>query len=285
MNTSSKKTSDIQLTISELKHNPKSVENYETLAEYLIGHKREETDITGINLNKLLRTKAASQVIAGKVKELGECIDGIESLLDRDGFTPEHAYKHYVKARDLSVGMGWNVNFTEQDLANFMKEAPVPNIATLVDKLPIGLNISKAQTIAGKRLCLAGVDAGDCYMDVKDYEALPKSWKPSVAPILQRQEQVVRPSVKLDSEFSVIVSATFASLNPTEEESAQLQTIIAKQQTIDQKTGMESIMNVIGEIHQHGKGVIKQLYEDAVEKLQQFTGRENVPDRDFAPSL
>lgn len=285
MNTSSKKSSAVKTMVSELQHNPKTIEHYEALAEYLTSHRHEETDITGVNLNKLLRTKAASKVIAGNVKSLEECIDGIEKLLDQKSVTPESAYKHYIKTQELSVGMGWNINFTEQDLANYIKEAPTPNIATLVDKMPMGLNISKAQTLAGKRLCLAGVDAGDCYMDVKDFEALPKNWKPNVSPILQKQDKVVRPSVKLDPEFSIIVSATFASLNPSEEESAQLQTIIAKQQTIDQKTGMESIMNVIGEISTHGRGVIKKLYQDAAEKLQQFTGRENIPDREFAPSI
>lgn len=261
--------------ISDLKFSHKdqlSQDSYESLATYLNEHRNEVTDITGVSIAKLMHTKAAKAGMYANTKAIENVTDSIEKFFDNK--SPQFAEKVHQAARNIPLGTGWNLEFSEQDLVNFLKdrETTLPNVAMFTTKLPDGINLSQVQEKAGKRLCLAGVDAGGCYMDARDYASLPKSWRPDVSPILLREKKVVHPSTKVDYDTQMIASATFASLAPTQEQSQQLQTILEKELTINQQTGIQAIISIMGEINKRGKQAISQLYQDAQKQLEQFRG-------------
>lgn len=256
------------------KYNEKSAD-YEALADYLNTHKEEITDISGVSIIKLLSTKAAKQQLSQHAETYEAHINEIEKLLSQSKPMPKDAEKLRQAGKALEIGMNWNVTFEERDLAEFIQEAGnTPNVAIFTQRLPKGLNISEVQRMAGCRICLAGVDASECYMDSRDYAALPTAWKPDVSPILKKEEKIIAPAIKIDPDVAMIASATFSILNPTEKEAAQLQTILSKRMTIDQEKAMEAIVNIMAELQKKGKAALPKMLEEAERDITNFKGSE-----------
>ena len=256
------------------KYNEKSAD-YEALADYLNTHKEEITDISGVSIIKLLSTKAAKQQLSQHAETYEAHINEIEKLLSQSKPMPKDAEKLRQAGKALEIGMNWNVTFEERDLAEFIQEAGnTPNVAIFTQRLPKGLNISEVQRMAGCRICLAGVDASECYMDSRDYAALPTAWRPDVSPILKKEEKVIAPAIKIDPDVAMIASATFSILNPTEKEAAQLQTILSKRMTIDQEKAMEAIVNIMAELQKKGKAALPKMLEEAERDITNFKGSE-----------
>ena len=262
--------------LKNCKYNEK-LADYEAFADYLNTHKGEVTDISGVNIIKLLSTKAAKRQLSQHAENYEAHINEIEKLLSQSKPMPKDAEILRQAGKALEIGMNWNVTFEERDLAKFIQDAgDTPNVAIFTQKLPEGLNISEVQRMAGRRACLAGVDAGGCYMDSRDYAALPTAWKPDVSPILKKEDKVIAPAIKIDPDMAMIASATFSILNPTEKEAAQLQTILSKRMTIDQEKGMEAIVNIMAELQKKGKAALPKMLEEAEQELTNFKGSENV---------
>lgn len=256
------------------KYNEKSAD-YEALADYLNTHKGEITDISGVSIIKLLSTKAAKQQLSQHAETYEAHINEIEKLLSQSKPMPKDAEKLRQAGKALEIGMNWNVTFEERDLAEFIQEAGnTPNVAIFTQRLPKGLNISEVQRMAGCRICLAGVDASECYMDSRDYAALPTAWRPDVSPILKKEEKIIAPAIKIDPDVAMIASATFSILNPTEKEAAQLQTILSKRMTIDQEKAMEAIVNIMAELQKKGKAALQKMLEEAERDITNFKGSE-----------
>ena len=256
------------------KYNEKSAD-YEALADYLNTHKEEITDISGVSIIKLLSTKAAKQQLSQHAETYEAHINEIEKLLSQSKPMPKDAEKLRQAGKALEIGMNWNVTFEERDLAEFIQEAGnTPNVAIFTQRLPKGLNISEVQRMAGCRICLAGVDASECYMDSRDYAALPTAWKPDVSPILKKEEKIIAPAIKIDPDVAMIASATFSTLNPTEKEAAQLQTILSKRMTIDQEKAMEAIVNIMAKLQKKGKAALPKMLEEAERDITNFKGSE-----------
>ena len=256
------------------KYNEKSAD-YEALADYLNTHKEEITDISGVSIIKLLSTKAAKQQLSQHAETYEAHINEIEKLLSQSKPMPKDAEKLRQAGKALEIGMNWNVTFEERDLAEFIQEAGnTPNVAIFTQRLPKCLNISEVQRMAGCRICLAGVDASECYMDSRDYAALPTAWRPDVSPILKKEEKIIAPAIKIDPDVAMIASATFSILNPTEKEAAQLQTILSKRMTIDQEKAMEAIVNIMAELQKKGKAALPKMLEEAERDITNFKGSE-----------
>lgn len=250
-----------------------TIDDYENLAVYLNKNRGTITDVSGIKLNKLLHTTAARETLVEIGAKYEEHIQKLTEIINQEKPSPAKAEELRQASKALAIGMNWNITFEEKDLAEFAKDAGnTPNVAVITQKLPAGLNISEVQKQAGCRLCLAGVDASECYMDTRDYAALPNAWKPEVSPILLKEREVVNPAMRIDSDMAAIAAATFSTLNPTEEQSAQLQTILSKRMVIDQETGMQAIVSILAELKKRGKSAISQMFEEANIIYQQFKG-------------
>lgn len=195
--------------------------------------------------------------------------------------SPEKAGKLYDRLESIGLGLDWNIDFGERDLAEMGKKGFI-GLAEILTKMPAGINISKAQAEGGIRFCLYGVDVSEAIMDRRDYYSLPADWRPKTMPRFLYCKNVVKPGVKVDRDMLEMAGAVFSSIRPVPsmEQMKQLQTALTRELVIGRQKPIRAVMNVMAKAGRNLE-LLPELHKKSKMELARYRG-ETRPEPGYA---